>query len=76
MNIANPNPIPSPKRAVTDLQYETDLKAALAPAFSELLRMAQSAGWDRRRAAYAAMVLAAHELTENRGSPAPGGGAT
>ena len=62
--------IPAPQRAVTDLAYDGDCKAALEPRLSGLLEAAVEAGWDRRKAAYALMFLAARNVT---GTPADGG---
>ena len=59
MNVMNLNAIPPPSRAATDLNYEADLKVALEPILVELLDRAEAAGWDRRKAAYTVMFLAA-----------------
>lgn len=69
MNVMNLNVIPPPSRAATDLNYEADLKVALDPILSELLDQAEHAGWDRRKAAYTVMFLAARKLTDNKPSP-------
>jgi hypothetical protein len=58
-----PDDIPSPQRPATDLAYDGDCKTALEPMLSELLEMAVAAGWDRRKAAYALMFLAARHVT-------------
>lgn len=42
--------------------YEAGCRAALNPILGEILDLAESAGWDRRRVAYAMMMLAAEEL--------------
>jgi hypothetical protein len=55
--------IPPPGRPVTDLAYDGDCKTALEPRLSDLLEMAVAAGWDRRKAAYALMFLAARHVT-------------
>ena len=65
MNV-NPDVIPPPSRAATDLNYEADLKTALDPILSELLDLAEHAGWDRRKAAYSVMFLAARNLTDSK----------
>ncbi|RWA69272.1 hypothetical protein [Mesorhizobium sp.] len=63
MNMLNLNAIPSPSRAATDLSYEADLKVALDPVLDDLLDRTEAAGWDRRKAAYTIMFLAARKLT-------------
>ena len=60
----------SPTCSPTDIQYEADCRAALRSALSELLDLAESAGWSRRRAAYALMMLATDELRSGRESQA------
>ena len=60
MNITN---IAPPERPATD-HGEAELKAALDPIVSELLDIAVSAGWDRRKSAYTIMVLAARTFLE------------
>ncbi|GLQ76749.1 hypothetical protein GCM10007881_02640 [Mesorhizobium huakuii] len=69
MNVMNLNVIPPPSRAATDLNYEADLKVALDPILVELLDRAEAAGWDRRKAAYTVMFLAARKLTDTKQSP-------
>lgn len=59
MNIAEFSP---PQRLVSDVNYEADLKAALDPIVTQLLDRAKAAGWDRRKAAYTLMVLAAQKF--------------
>ena len=58
----------SPTCSPTDIQYEADCRAALRPVLSEMLELAESAGWSRRRAAYAPMMLATDELKSGRES--------
>ena len=71
MNATNdPEDIPSPEREVTDLAYDGDCKTALEPQLSELLEAAVAAGWDRRKAAYALMFLAARQVTGADNGPA------
>ena len=60
----------SPRCSPTDTQYEADCRAALRPVLSEMLDLAESAGWSRRRAAYALMMLATDELRSGRESQA------
>jgi hypothetical protein len=60
----------SPTCSPTDIQYEADCRAALRPALNEMLDLAESAGWSRRRAAYAPMMLAIDELRSGRESQA------
>jgi hypothetical protein len=64
--------ISPPTRAATDLMYEAELKATLDPAVAELLDTAETAGWDRRKAAYAVMVLAARNLSEQKANSGNG----
>ncbi|MER8370099.1 hypothetical protein [Mesorhizobium sp. M1348] len=54
--------IAAPTRPKNDFNYETDCRAALAPLVDGLLDMAESAGWDRRKAAYTLMFLAAQRV--------------
>jgi hypothetical protein len=54
--------IEAPTRPTTDFNYETDCRAALAPLVEGLLDMAESAGWDRRKAAYTLMFLSAQRV--------------
>ncbi|BCH00649.1 hypothetical protein ACVILI_005596 [Mesorhizobium sp. USDA 4775] len=75
MNVMNLNVIPPPSRAATDLNYEADLKVALDPILVELLDRAEAAGWDRRKAAYTVMFLAARNLTDSKGPPGNGSSA-
>ncbi|MER8726054.1 hypothetical protein NKH80_02585 [Mesorhizobium sp. M0904] len=59
----------APTRPKNDLNYEADCRAALAPLVDGLLHMAESAGWDRRKAAYTLMFLSAQRVgagTEER----------
>jgi hypothetical protein len=72
MNVMNLNVIPPPSRAATDLNYEADLKVALDPILVELLDRAEAAGWDRRKAAYTVMFLAARNLTDSKSPHANG----
>lgn len=69
MNMMNLNVVPPPSRGVTDLNYEADLKVALDPVLDDLLDRSEAAGWDRRRAAYTIMFLAARKLTDTKPSP-------
>lgn len=61
MNIAEFSP---PQRLISDPNYETDLQAVLDPVLTELLDLTKEAGWDRRKAAYAIMVLAAQKVLQ------------
>lgn len=54
--------IAAPTRPKNDFNYETDCRAALAPLVDGLLVMAESAGWDRRKAAYTLMFLSAQRV--------------
>jgi hypothetical protein len=60
----------SPNSSPTDIHYEADCRAALRPLLSEMLDLAEVAGWSRRRAAYAIMMLATDELRSDRESQA------
>lgn len=64
MDLADIAGVPSPGSKPADLGYEAECRNALRPGFAFLLDMAEAAGWDRKRAAYATMILAAHELTD------------
>jgi hypothetical protein len=72
VNMTNVNKIAAPQRTATDLNYETDLKTALEPVLTEVLDLAESAGWDRRKAAYTVMFLAARQLSDGRSIPKAG----
>ena len=52
----------SPTCSPIDIRYEADCRAALAPIIGEMLDLPGAAGWNRRRVAYAAMMVAAQEL--------------
>jgi hypothetical protein len=69
MNMMNVAGIARPQHAVTDIRYDADCKAALGPMLLGLLDTAESAGWDRRRVAYALMILAARHVTDSEPSP-------
>jgi hypothetical protein len=58
--------ISPPQHAATNEDYEIDLKSMLDPVLARILDRAESAGWDRRKAAYTMMFLAARKVTENR----------
>lgn len=75
MNVMNLNVIPPPSRAATDLNYEAELKVALDVVLEDLLDRTEAAGWDRRKAAYTLMFLAARKLSDNKPRPeiAPSG---
>ncbi|WP_245452135.1 hypothetical protein [Mesorhizobium waimense] len=75
MNVMTFDVIPPPSREPTDLNYEADLKTALEPFVSELLDRAENAGWDRGKAAYTLMFLAARRLNDGKG-PAENGRST
>lgn len=72
MNVMKINKIAAPQRTATDLNYETDLKTALEPVLTEVLDLAESAGWDRRKAAYTVMFLAARQLSDGKPIPKTG----
>jgi hypothetical protein len=71
MNMMNITRIAPPKLPATDLHYEADCKAALDPMVCGLLDMAETAGWDRRKAAYTLMYLAARHVTGGDGASPP-----
>jgi hypothetical protein len=54
--------IATPTLPKTDFNYETECKAVLAPLVDGLLDAVESAGWDRRKAAYTLMFLSAQRL--------------
>ncbi|MGX9118200.1 hypothetical protein ACWTU6_16220 [Mesorhizobium sp. BHbsci] len=54
--------IAAPTLSRTDFNYETECKTALAPLVDGLLDAVESAGWDRRKAAYTLMFLSAQRL--------------
>jgi len=56
--------IAPPTHSRTDFAYETECKEVLAPQLSGLLEAAEAAGWDRRKAAYTLMFLAARQLSD------------
>ena len=58
--------IPAPSVPVTDMAYEVQLRAALGPVLDRVLDMAESCGWDRRKAAYTMMFLAARALPDGK----------
>lgn len=45
------------------LAYETECRSALKPLLTDLLDMAESAGWNRRTAASTLMFLAAQHVS-------------
>jgi hypothetical protein len=54
--------IAEPTLSRTDFDYEAECKAALGPVIERMLDAAESAGWDRRKAAYTLMLLSAQRL--------------
>ncbi|MER8829939.1 hypothetical protein [Mesorhizobium sp. M0988] len=54
--------IAAPTLPRTDFNYEAECKTALAPIVDGLLDAVESAGWDRRKAAYTLMFLSAQRL--------------
>lgn len=65
----NINKVAPPQHASTDLNYESELKGVLEPVLTEVLDTAESAGWDRRKAAYTVMFLAARQLSAGKSTP-------
>ncbi|RUU27350.1 MULTISPECIES: hypothetical protein [unclassified Mesorhizobium] len=59
--------IAAPTLPRTDFNYETECKKALAPLVDGLLDAVESAGWDRRKAAYTLMFLSAQRLGAGKG---------
>jgi len=55
--------IAPPTHSRTDFAYEAECKEVLAPQLLGLLEAAEAAGWDRRKAAYTLMFLAARQLS-------------
>lgn len=66
MNMMNFNVILPPSNAANDPNYETELKAALDPVLENLFDRTEAAGWDRRKAAYTVMFLAARQLSDGK----------
>jgi len=62
--------IASPTHSRTDYAYEAECKEVLAPQLLGVLKGAEAAGWDRRKAAYTLMFLAAQQLSAE--APAKG----
>jgi hypothetical protein len=71
MNMMNITSIARPRHRPADLHYEADCKAALDPVLRGLLDMAEAAGWDRRKAAYTLMFLAARHVTGDEADSPP-----
>ncbi|WP_348629866.1 hypothetical protein [Mesorhizobium sp. M7D.F.Ca.US.004.03.1.1] len=64
--------IASPTHSTTDFAYETECKEVLAPQLLGLLEAAEAAGWNRRKAAYTLMFLAAKQLSSTSDASAGG----
>ena len=64
--------IAPPTHSSTDFAYETECKEVLAPQLLGLIEAAEAAGWDRRKAAYTLMFLAAQQLSKAAEPPAGG----
>ena len=62
--------IPAPSVPVTDIGYEAQLRSALDPVLHKVLDMAESCWWDRRKAAYSMMFLAARALPDGKAKSA------
>lgn len=73
MNMMNFNVIMPPAYAANDPNYEADLKAALDPVLENLFDRTDAAGWNRRKAAYTVMFLAARHLSDGKSIPKPDG---
>ena len=58
--------IASPTVPVNDIAYETELRTALDPLLQRLLDVAEKSGWDRRKAAYSMMFLAARAMPDSK----------
>jgi hypothetical protein len=71
MNMMNINVIQTPSHAANDPNYETDLKAVLDPVLENLLDRTEAAGWERPKAAYTVMFLAARQLSDGKSIPKP-----
>lgn len=54
--------IAPPRHPPTQFAYEAECKQVLEPVLLQLLDKAEAAGWDRRKAAYALMFLAAKNV--------------
>jgi hypothetical protein len=56
--------VPAPTHSPSEfLAYETECRSALKPLLTDLLDMAESAGWNRRTAASALMYLSAQHVS-------------
>jgi len=69
MNMMNFNVILPPTYPANDPNYETELKAALDPVLENLFDRTEAAGWNRRKAAYTVMFLAARQLSDGKSIP-------
>ncbi len=62
--ITDSGPVPPPTHAANEfLAYETECRGVLKPLLTDLLDMAESAGWNRRTAASTLMFLAAQHVS-------------
>ena len=48
------------------MAYETQLRTALDPLLQRVLDVAEKSGWDRRKAAYTMMFLAARAMPDGK----------
>lgn len=58
-------PVVRPTTEISSLNYDRECQSALAVRLDKLLDEAQSAGWDRGRAASAVMYLSAKRLNSS-----------
>lgn len=62
--VANFGAVASPKHSVKEfLDYEMDCREVLMPLLTDILDMAEAAGWERRTATSTLMFLAAQQLS-------------
>jgi len=64
-------PVPAPTHSTREfLAYEQECRAVLKPLLTDLLDMAEFAGWNRRTAASALMYLSAQHVSAASKAPA------
>ena len=62
--------IPVTERAGDRYRLRGQLRAALGPVLDRVLDMAELSGWDRRKAAYSMMFLAARAMPDGKAKSA------
>ena len=61
--------IEAPNSAIGELRYDQECRAALSPAFDELVERATSAGWDPLRVCYELLYLASDKAGQLKDGP-------